>query len=46
MSFFTNGYFPGKHRDLQRSTVQYARLLDIFDEQKQQNEGQDMITDS
>ena len=43
LSFLT--VFLGKHRDLQRTTVPYARLLGIFDEQSQQNECQDMITD-
>lgn len=35
---------PGKHRDLQRITVPYARLLGIVTEDQRQDE-QAMITD-
>jgi len=35
----------GKHRDLQRITVPYARLLGIVSEQQQQKDDQAMITD-
>jgi protein HIRA/HIR1 len=37
-------HYPGKHRDLQRITVPYARLLGIVTEQQRQDE-QAMITD-
>lgn len=29
----------GKHRDLQRSTIPYAELLGLFDEQRQLQDG-------
>ncbi|KAF2460729.1 TUP1-like enhancer of split-domain-containing protein [Lineolata rhizophorae] len=35
----------GKHRDLQRTIVPYARLLDIFDKRAAVDEPQQMITD-
>jgi len=38
-----NRLIVGKHRDLQRSTVPYAKLLGIFDEQKQIQNGEDGI---